>query len=501
MKDQMINNFFKYSDNLGFNNPYYFEKEGKFEIHAKLDEAISDYKLPKKIDSVAAVEVLNKNHPLGDRTVIQNIYKTPWLAKPNNDLNDWEFAAIPKHGHITDDPQKLAKKFFELLCEEILEYTRNKKTVGVLLSGGMDSRMVAGALDYLIKTKQVDVEVTALTWGNKNTRDVIYAERIAQLLGWKWRHFIVDGNALMENIKETGLRGCEYSPIHLHAIPQVKRSADLDVFLAGSYGDSIGRAEYGGIHVTQLKPLNQNISNVANLFREEVFQDSLPQIQKDIDQYHQLFPAEELYMQNEYDYQLHYMRRQLNPCMELLNEDSDFFQVFTSPKTFRFMWGVSASLRNDDLYKYMLTYFKTDLSQIPWARTGLLYGTADGIPDKHLKRHHTYVEIMNFEILDRMKELALSEEIKHAGIFNYSSIEELFRLTKKFPINSFYYTEKLAWIASLAVLMNEYKIGGENSIVDRGHAKEMLAITRKEYMPRYYRNKVGGYLRMLKLIK
>ena len=195
------------------------------------------------------------------------------------------------------------------------------------------------------------------------------------------------------------------------------------------------------------------------------------------------------------------MRRQLNPCMELLNEESDFFQVFTSPKTFRFMWGISTLLRNDDLYKYMLTYFKTDLSQIPWARTGLLYGTGDGLPDKYLKRHHTYVEIMNFEILNRMQELALSEEIKHLGIFNYSSIEELFRLTKKFPINSFYYTEKLAWIASLAVLMNEYKIRGENSIVNRGHAKEMLTITRKEYMPRYYRNKVGGYLRMLKLIK
>lgn len=501
MKDQNLYKLFAYSDNLGFNNPYYFKKEGRLQIQSKLANVLALFDAEKTIDSVAAVEVLNTNHPLADRTVIQNIYKTPWLASPNADFRDWKYASLPKHGHITDDPKIIAKKFFDLLCEEIFDYTRDKKTIGLLLSGGMDSRMVAGALDFLIKTKQIDVEVTGLTWGNPNTRDVIYAEKIATLLGWKWKHYTVTASDLLDNIYETGLRGCEYSPIHLHAIPQIRRTTNFDVILAGSYGDSIGRAEYGGVHVTQLKPLNENITNVANLFREEIFQDALPQIQKDIDQYHQLFPADELYMQNEYDYQLHYMRRQLNPCMEILNEDSDFFQVFTSPKTFRFMWEISPSLRNNDLYKHMLTFFFTDLSHIPWARTGLKYGATEGKPDKFSNRHHSYVEIMNFEILDKMKELALSDEIKQVGIFNYESIEELFRLTKRYPINSFYYTEKLAWISSLAVMIKEYNIIVTGSEDDGMTIKEMKALTQSQYMPRYYRNKIGGYLRKFNLIK
>lgn len=489
---------FTHYQNLGFNNPYFFNKDGEFVVSNTLEGIIENFDLVKKIDSVAVVEILNKNFPFADRTVLQNISKTPWLAKPNTNLTEWEFSAIPLHGKFKDDPEIIARKFFDLICDEILNYLKDKKTVGLLLSGGMDSRMVAGALDYLIKTKQLDIKVTALTWGNKNTRDVVYAERIAKILNWEWKHYTVEAKDLLNNIKETGLRGCEYSPIHLHAIPQIKETTDLDVILAGSYGDSIGRAEYGGVHVRKLPKINENILNVGHLLNEEVFHSSLPIIQQDISRYHQLFPAKEMYMQNEYDYQLHYMRRQLNPCMELLNEKSKFFQVFTSPATFKYIWNIDPSLRNDDLYKMMLTYFKTDLSQIPWARTGLKYGSVEGKTDDLLKRHHTYVEIMNDEILEDMKEFALTESIKNSGIFNYSSIEELFRLAKKYPLNSFYYTEKLAWIASLAILVDRYKVSVDSPKEEQ--TQDYKKITNREYMPKYYRNKIGGYLRNLKLI-
>lgn len=494
-----MENMFTYHQNLGFNNPYYFSKDDKLIVQPKFADILAKYEGEMKVDSVAVVEVLNNNYPLADRTVIQNIAKTPWLAKPDLENTNWEFAPIPLHGKHKDDPKTIALQFFNLICDEIFEYIKDKKNIGLLLSGGMDSRIVAGALNNLIIEKKLDITVTALTWGNANTRDVIYAERIAKILGWKWKHYTVKAKDLLHNIKVTGLRGCEYSPIHLHAMPQVRETTDLDVILAGSYGDSIGRAEYGGLHVSKLPQINANIKNVGSLVNEDIFESSIPIIQTDIDRYHNLFPAKELYMQNEYDYQLHYMRRQLNPCMELLNEKSNFFQVFTSPKTFRFIWSIDSSLRNDNLYKIMLTFFKTDLSDIPWARTGLKYGSTEGKPDTYSKRHHSYVEIMNDEILDKMKEFALSDSIKNSGIFNYSSIEELFRLSKKYPLNSFYYTEKLAWIASLGILIEEYNINVNQSLsVDNLSMKKM---TTKEYMPKYYRNKFGGYLRKLNLIK
>lgn len=491
---------FKYYENLGFNSPYYFNKQGKICIHATFQETICNFDETKQIDPVTIVEVLNKNHAFGDRTVFQNIYKTPWLAKPNFSFTEWEFAPPPIHGTLKDKENIIARNFFDLLCREILGYIQGKKSVGILLSGGMDSRIVAGVLNYLIETNQATLEVTALTWGNTNSRDVVYAEQIAKILGWKWKHFIVTGKDLLKNVVETGIRGCEYSPIHLHALPQIREIDHFDIILAGSYGDSVGRAEYGGVHVSKLPEINLRILNVGNLVDNDLFLSSLPTIKQDIDNYHMKFAAKEEYMQNEYDYQLHYMRRQLNPCMELLNEKASFFQVFTNPNTFRYIWNIDVSLRNDDLYKSLLSHLKKDLSLIPWARTGLIYGQKRGTPDIYSKRHHSYVEILNSEILDSLKEYVLSQEIKKLGIFNYSSLEELFRLVKKYPLNnSFYYTEKLAWIASLSVLVDRFQPEGKN--IERENNNIQKKQTSNEYMKRYYRNRVGKYLRKFKLIK
>jgi len=494
------NNIFNFYNNLGFNNPYYFLQDEHFIIEGKFKDILNKYNAKTHIDPVALVEALNKNFALADRTIIKNIYKTPWLAKPSINNNSWEFDEIPKHGKTIESQLEISEKFFKIICEEILEYTQNKKTIGLLLSGGMDSRMVAGAIDFLIKTDKLDVEVTGLTWGNKDSRDVVYAQEIAKRLGWKWKHYTVDAKELLRNISETGLHGCEYSPIHLHAIPQIRDDNDLDVILAGSYGDSIGRAEYGGVNVKNLVALNENIQNIGNLVNKEIFQNSLAKIDNDIEHYHNLFPAEEMYMQREYDYQLHYMRRQLNPCMELFTEKMSFFQIFTHPKTFRFIFSIHPSLRNDNIYKFMLSKFKTNLEDIPWARTGLRYGENKGTPDDYSKRHHSYVEILNYEILDNIRDLALSEEIRNLNIFNFTAIEELFRLVKKYPLNSFYYTEKLTWLASLAILINNYKVSADiNSFSEDTSA--IKKIVSNEYMPKYYKNKLGGYLRYLKIIK
>ena len=241
---------FKNYNHLGFNNPYFFIKEEKFEIHQNFPNAIESFQAEKVIDPTSAIEMLNKEFFFGDRTVIQNLSKAPWLALPNQDLNNWEYDQAPKHDLIDIKETEIAKVLFQKICEEIQLYVGDKKNIGILLSGGMDSRMAAGALDYLIKNNIVkDLKVTALTWGNLGTRDVVYAKIIAERLNWEWKHYTVTSKDLLQNIRETAIYGCEYSPIHLHAIPQIRDDNNFDIILAGSYGDSVGRAEFGGKNV------------------------------------------------------------------------------------------------------------------------------------------------------------------------------------------------------------------------------------------------------------
>ena len=455
---------FKNYQHLGFNNPYYIASDVPFVIRKRFSDIVDELKGNIEIDPVAVIELLNKNYIFGDRTMIKGICRTPWQAKPNDNLTQWQYSHPPLHDKKPIPEEEIAILLFEKICNEIEGYIADKKTIGVLLSGGMDSRMVAGAIDYLIKTKRLqDVKVTGLTRGNEGSRDVVYAKEIARRLGWEWKHYVVGVEQLKNNIIETAEHGCEFSPVHLHAIPQIRDDNELDVILAGSYGDSVGRAEYSGKKVTSLPPINRSIKNVAGLIRNDVYKLAIPTIKEDIQTYHRLFPAKESYMQNEMDYELHYMRRMLNPCMEMLTEKSEFHQVFTHPDVFGFMWSIDPLKRNDMVYKYMMKEFKTDLSDIPWARTGLPYMETGGTPDLYTKNHHTYAEIINYDLLEYLKYLINESYISRLDIFDMGNINYLIKLMMKFPINNLYFSEKIIWIASLSLFLENYRIDSNSN--------------------------------------
>lgn len=492
---------FSYYNHLGFNNPYYYNNcDNKFVIKKNLSELLANYNGERKIDPIAMVELLNYNFVFADRTIIQGIQRTPWLARPNQSLNEWKYFEAPIHDLLYIEEEEIAKTLFKKICSEIQLYIGDKKKVGLLLSGGMDSRMVAGALDYLIKTNKIsEIEVTGLTWGNTGTRDVIYAKEITSRLNWNWKHYTVTAKDLLNNIKETALNGCEYSPIQLHAIPQIRDdNTDLEVILAGSYGDSMGRGEYFGWKVKYLRPISCKLSNIGSLLFQEVFDDTIKQIKQDVDKYHNQFPEKESYVQNELDYQLHYMRRMLNPCMELLRENCEFHQVFTHPDVYGYIWSINPKKRNDLVYKYMLNEFKTKLSDIPWARTGLPYGQKKGKPDNYLKDHHSYAHIIRDEIIGDIEVMILSPEILKLNVFNIKSIKKILKLIKLFPPNHLFYLEMVIWLASIAKMCSLYSLEGlDNNHRAQSPNKLKINSIILEYLYYFIRRNTGPFIKKI----
>lgn len=452
---------FERYNHLGFYNPFYFRDNlGEFVIRKSFPEISSLYTGKLELDVVGIIELFSKRHFLGDRTLVKGVRKTPWMAKPAPDNKSWEYFSIPPHDERESDEQTMAKKLFHLICQEILEYVGESRSVGILLSGGMDSRMVAGALDYLIKTGQLsNLSVRALTWGNDNSRDVVYARRIADRLGWDWKQYKVGPEELYNNIEQSADRGCEYAAMHLHAIPQIRDDNELDCVLGGSYGDSVGRAEYSGVGVRNLDAIGDGIINFGGLLKINLFEE-YQNVDQDIKEYHDLFPQPKKYQQYELDHQLHYMRRMLNPCMEVIGEKMPFYQVFTKPEVFSYMWSINPKYRNDEVYRYMLKHFYTSLNDIPWARTGIEYGKTEGIPDKFSKEHHSYSFILSNELYSDIARLVMSEQVKEAGIFNIDSIKNILSLIKYLPKNNFDYLERITWLASFARFMEKYNISG-----------------------------------------
>ena len=53
---------FKYYNHLGFNNPYYIKKNGKFIIKSNISEVLNEFNSIHEVDPVAVIELFFKTY-------------------------------------------------------------------------------------------------------------------------------------------------------------------------------------------------------------------------------------------------------------------------------------------------------------------------------------------------------------------------------------------------------------------------------------------------------
>lgn len=455
---------FECYNNLGFHNPYYTKKGSSFNYYFDLQSYIESNDNELVFDFLGFIQVNMYGYCLGDRTLLKGLDKTPWMAIPNKENDEWIRYEGIKFLNKELDQNEVAIQFFNLLKEELLEYVSIHNKIGLLLTGGMDSRIVACVLRDLELTGKLEGKsIKTFTWGNNNSRDVVYAKKIASLYDWSWEHIIIDADQIRENIEITIENGCEYSPIHLHGMSQLRDRKDVDCFLAGSFGDSIGRAEFSGKHITKVDSLEKKINNPNYLLRSD-FNDIVNiGLKDDLRLYRNHFKQEEIYQDNEIDLQAHYMRRMLNPCMAIINKKIAVYQMFSSPKVYSYMWSLNPKLRNDLNYKIILEKNSPELLEIPWARTGLLYPLTKGEPDNYAKNHHNYSEIIREHFIDSyvLKIIRENEDITRK-IVNLKGVYNLCENVKKYPIKRQWKIESsLLYIATVVDMLSRYKISTE----------------------------------------
>ena len=454
---------FDHYNRLGFMTPYYVWRDGRIVTRRTYSDIIGLVDGPRRIDATSVIEIVSRYFCFADRTLVEGIYRTPWMARPNSSCTEWAFAPVPSHDQQLMPADEVAKNLFDRLQQEILDYCKSHSKIGLLLSGGMDSRIVAGTMDFLIRTGQLSADVLAITWGTEDSRDVVYAREIARRLDWAWRFYRLSPDNLLENISYAAERGCEYSPIHLDAMPRVREIEDLDCIVAASYGDSVGRGEYSGRHIAKKRAFHNHTFNWFGLLQRTVVSEALHnRINQDIERYRLQFPRGATYQEREIDQQAHYWRRMLNPTFAVIDEMTPVLQAFSSPSVFGFMWSLAPEARNDKVYRHMLDLFSTDLSDIPWSRTGLPYLSSDGISDGYSRLHAPYGKWIRQEIYGTIRQKVTSSAIERLGLFNMESIRSCLDVSYRFA-NQDGHTkldEILIWIASLADFVELYGVEG-----------------------------------------
>ncbi|MBH0019495.1 hypothetical protein I6F40_03795 [Pseudoalteromonas sp. SWXJ133] len=428
-------------------------------------------KVSNKIDPAAVLSVLMKNYSIGDRTLVSGINKLPWMSKV--EYGSIVNASLPTHGEVNLSEDDVSDKLIELMKLEALNFLANKTSVGILLSGGMDSRIIAAVIKKLQDEGLYTGTVTALTWGIDNCRDVVYAKRIADTYNWDFNHFIITPETLLENIKIAGVRGAEYSPVHLHAMPSIANFAGLDGVLAGSYGDSIGRGEYSGRKVGQLPSLLSKHLNEHSFLLKSVENKYINVLHKDILDSRNRFPGRSETAYREIEMQMHYMRRQLNSCMSIIDENIPLYQMFTAPDVFGFIWSLSPKCRTDGIYELMLKKLSSNMLDIPWARDGKIYNKANSSAlDTLNKSYHRYGDWLRNDNREFVVEQITNGNLASLNIFNEKALKfwcKNWRDDNRARADRL--DEKMAWLASLSIFVGKYDIKGlavktDNSILD-----------------------------------
>ena len=189
----------------------YFYAEGGPDGHT-LNRSFQDIKSVQQgtscvLDLVAICEAIGSCSFIGDRTIVTDIKRTPWLSRVLPDGRSWTDGATPVHGAKHDSHESMAEALLELLSKELSTVISGKSRIGILLSGGMDSRIVAGILNSLQRERQ-NFAVTAFTWGIESSRDPVYARKIAKLYGWDFEHFDITADTLRKNIEVSANEGC-----------------------------------------------------------------------------------------------------------------------------------------------------------------------------------------------------------------------------------------------------------------------------------------------------
>lgn len=412
----------KYSRHL-FESPIYIVEKNKY--FKSFDEALNACKDTLTIDHGALASYFSFGYVTGDRTIFNEIKRKPWLSKINNQ-DEIVLESIPKHDFKSDNFKSISERLQTLLLNEVRDAVADFDKVYVLLSGGLDSRIVAGLTNILYKKGEINNRPIAVTWGLEDSRDVVYAKTIANILDFDWKHIPITPEVVLENIKITGkYLGLIHSPELLHNVNWLNDNTDSNsIVLAGSFGDSIGRGEFGGIHLLKMDipqitddfgVLSDNVKNLGN-----------KEVHNDIKTLNQRVCSEMNYMKNECFMQGYRMRNGLCHALTLVNKKSNIYQMFTSPEVFEFIWSIHPSSRGDEIYQNLLNDYYPKLASLPWARTNkALSGKTIGADKDLLKEYHLYTEWSRGVLRNNLESIIDIEWFEKTGLFNKQGLKNL----------------------------------------------------------------------------
>lgn len=347
------------SDRYGMRMLYWYVKDGAFAWGSEVKAILACEGLDKTIDPTSYECFMDLGYLLGEHTWFEHIK----LIKPATVLTyDLKAKKVEQHYYWTWAEIKPCDLTFYQAVDELglrfikaVEQRFNpKECVGIALSGGLDSRAIFAALEYL----HPDFKGYAYTFGNPGCDDITIAEKVIKQSNWSHQNFYFsDQNWFQPRLEKVWNTDGMQDMMHMHGGEFIDEiAAQMAVNLNGYSGDAI----FGGGFLSRI-PLNKRITidNAKRIYK------NFSKLTNLDDSFYDINKAEP-------NLQMNRVRRftamgSVNALIAC-EQRKPFFDnacvnlIFSVPDEYRL---------NNRLYSAMLQkYFPKYFNNIPWQQTG-----------------------------------------------------------------------------------------------------------------------------------
>ena len=232
------------NDRYGFCKLFYWVTPQRILFASEYKAIIWHQDFPKKIDQQGLADFMTLGYSTQDRTFFENIRLLPPASvatfKSDGNLSVqkyWDYSF-----HSEDDPLWLEEDYVDQFAEMLAKATQRQidpnKSLALPLSGGFDSRALAGMLDRL----HFKGEVKAFSYGNQYAYDVAYGRKIAKNVGYEHTYIPIESTYLRDHAERfvwllEGTVNCLNA--HMLLTYPFIRENSLDSIMTGFFGDII----------------------------------------------------------------------------------------------------------------------------------------------------------------------------------------------------------------------------------------------------------------------
>lgn len=231
------------NDRLGLHPVYYSQHSGGLVFASGVRAILADPRISRAVDRVAIQEFMTFDHVLGQRTLLEHVQLLPQasvLTFQNGSLSIRRYYDL-RYPHIypkREEPAYLDQFLFEMR-RAVQRQSQDDPQPGLMLSGGMDSRMLLAVLGELGDPKRVH----SFTWSIPGSDDARYAAEVASKIGSSHHFFELKPDWLLQQgEKAVRITDGMGNIVNLHAIATLE---DEVAYSQTIYKGFLGDAMFG----------------------------------------------------------------------------------------------------------------------------------------------------------------------------------------------------------------------------------------------------------------